>query len=69
MEPIEVRIRELVYQQYKKMLPLKVGRYSNRQILANQCQSIIYNEWGIGNNNIWRHIDEFVEEFISEEED
>lgn len=65
MEPIEVSVRELVYRQFKKM-DLKVTRFSNRAILENQCQSIIYSEWGIGNQYIWDLITEYVEEYIPE---
>ena len=36
---------------------------SNQATLANKCQEIIYNEWGIGNNDIWALVDKYVEEF------
>lgn len=61
---IEQKVRNLVESEFKKMKFSK--KYSNQAILANRCQSIIYNEWGISNDYLWKLVDKYVEEFIKE---
>lgn len=64
---IEERIYELVKEQFSKMKFSK--KYSNRAILSNKCQHIIYHEWGFSNQNVWDLVDKNAETFISVEMD
>lgn len=67
MESIEQRISKLVKEQYSKMKFSK--KYSNRARLESKVQEIIYNEWGISNDTIWKIVEKEVEEIIPEKLD
>lgn len=61
------RIYNLVKEQFEGMKLSK--KYSNQARLSNKCQEIIYNQWGVGNDNIWKSVDKYVKEFIPDEMD
>lgn len=63
----EQRVYELVKEEFGKMKMSK--KYSNQARLASRCQDIIYNEWGISNNELWKLVDKHVGEFIPLEMD
>lgn len=64
---INEKVYNLVKEQYSKMTFSK--KYSNQAILSSKCQDIIYDEWGISNNNLWQLVRQYVEEFIPDELD
>lgn len=67
METADESIYNLVKEQFSKMKMSKTE--SNQARLSNRCQDIIYNEWGMGNNELWKTVDKYVEEFIPSEMD
>ena len=42
---------------------------SNRAILSNKCQEIIYKEWGFSTDYWWKLVDETVEELLPDNMD
>ena len=62
MNELEKKIKDLVTEEYGKMTFSK--KYSNQARLANTCQSIIYKDWGISSNKMWKLVDKYVEELI-----
>lgn len=70
METIETRVYNLVKEEFEKLnLSRMSKRYSKRAVLDGICSDIIYNQWGIGNDRIWKLVTENVEKFITEEMD
>jgi hypothetical protein len=67
MTGLEQRIYNLVKEQFGKMKFSK--KYSNQAILSSKCQDVIYNDWGLGHDNLWKLVDKYVKEFISDEMD
>lgn len=64
---LEQRIHDLVKEEFSRMKMSK--KYSNQAILAGRCQSVIYDNWGIGNDNIWKMVDKYVEQYIPDHMD
>ncbi|MFJ8531526.1 hypothetical protein [Bacillus sp. NPDC094106] len=64
---IETKVIALVKEEFKKMRFSKTE--SNRAILSNRCQQIIYKQWGTSNNHLWKLVDKTVEELISDNMD
>jgi hypothetical protein len=67
MESTEERIKALVHEQFSKMKMSK--KYSNQARLSSRCQTIIYEQWGLGHENLWKLVDKYVEELIPLEDD
>ncbi|HDR7922637.1 hypothetical protein [Bacillus paranthracis] len=59
---IDTKVINLVKEEFKKMHFSKTE--SNRAILSNKCQEIIYKEWGFSTDYLWKLVDETVEELI-----
>lgn len=64
---LDIRVRTLVKKEFNKMSFSK--KESNRAILTNRCQEIIYKQWGFSNDYLWKLVDESVEELIPENMD
>lgn len=64
---LDTRVRTLVKKEFNKMSFSK--KESNRAILTNRCQEIIYKQWGFSNDYLWKLVDESVEELIPENMD
>lgn len=64
---LESSIEELVKEEFSKMRMSK--KHSNQARLESRCQEIIYNEWGIGNDTIWKMVEKYVEKYIPNELD
>lgn len=59
-------VKQLVQEQYEKMgLANKKTDWETKQMaLESRCQNIVYNEWGVGTQELWDSIKEHVEELI-----
>lgn len=64
---LDTRVITLVKEEFKKMNFSK--KESNRAILSNRCQEIIYKQWGFSNDYLWKLVDETVEEIIPDNMD
>lgn len=64
---LDTRVKTLVKKEFKKMSFSK--KESNRAILSNKCQEIIYKQWGFSNDYLWKLVDETVEELIPDNMD
>jgi len=64
---MDEKVYNLVNEQFEKMTFSK--KPSNQSLLSNKCQDIIYKEWGVGNDGLWKLVDKYVKEFIPDEMD
>jgi len=64
---MEEKVYNLVKEQFERMKFSK--KFSNQATLTNQCTDIIYKEWGVSNDYLWKLVDKFVIEFIPDEMD
>jgi len=64
---MDEKVYNLVKEQFEKMTFSK--KSSNQSLLSNKCQDIIYKDWGVGNDGLWKLVDKYVKEFIPDETD
>lgn len=67
----EVQMEEKVYNLVKEQFEgMKFSKtFSNQATLTNKCTDIIYKEWGVSNDTLWKLVDKYVKEFIPDEMD